>query len=127
KSFLQPIPPPYLIKEGNSETEVKSRGDLLDYILYVGRKDLTVQRFENLGEMNPQQLWESTLDPEKRALTQVKIEDAVRADELYTALMGDQAESRSVHAVIDGLNEDMKEIGRASCRERVESGGVAVE
>jgi len=110
KSFLQPIPPPYLIKEGNSETEVKSRGDLLDYILYVGKKDLTVQRFENLGEMNPQQLWESTLGPEKRALAQVKIEDAVRADELYTALMGDQAGSRSVHAVIDGLNEDMKAV-----------------
>jgi DNA gyrase subunit B len=108
ESFLQPIPPPYLIKEGDSETEVKSRGDLLDYILFVGKKDLAIQRFETLGEMNPQQLWESTLDPEKRSLLQVEIEDAVRADELYTALIGEQAGSRSVHALIDGLSEDMK-------------------
>ena len=110
KSLLQPIPPPYLIKEGDSETEVKSRGDLLDYFLYLGRKDLSVQRFENLGEMNPQQLWESTLDPEKRALLQVNVEDAARADELCTVLMGNQVESRSVHAVIDGLSEDVKAV-----------------
>src|SRR5262245_38816017 len=110
KLLLQPIPPPYLIKEGESETEAKSRGDLLDYFLYLGKKDLAVQRFENLGEMNPQQLWESTLDPEKRALLQVNLEDAARADELCTVLLGNQVESRSVHAVIDGLSEGMKAV-----------------
>jgi len=108
KSFLQPVPPPYLIKEGDSELELKSRGDLLDHFLCLGKKDLAVQRFENLGEMNPRQLWESVLDPEKRALLQVKIEDAVKADELCAVLMGDHGESPSVHAVIDGLSDGMK-------------------
>jgi DNA gyrase subunit B len=110
KSFLQPVPPPYLIKEGDSEIELKSRGDLLDHFLCLGKKDLAVQRFENLGEMNPRQLWESVLDPEKRALLQVKIEDAVKADELCAVLMGDQGESPSVHAVIDGLSDGMKAV-----------------
>src|SRR5262249_35947920 len=110
KSFLQPIWPPYLIKEGGSEIEAPSRGELLDYFVSLGQKDLAVQRFENLGEMNPQDFWETTLDPEKRSLSQVKIEDAVRADELYTVLMGEQVESRSVQALIDGLREYLKAI-----------------
>jgi DNA gyrase subunit B len=110
KSFLQPIPPPYLIREGDLETEVKSRGDLLDYFLSMGQKDLAVQRFENLGEMNPQKIWETALDPEKRTLLQVKIEDAATADERYTVMMGEQAESRSVHAMIGGLSEDLKAV-----------------
>jgi hypothetical protein len=109
-SFLQPIPPPYLVREGDSESEVKSRGNLLDYFLYLGQKDLSVQRFENLGEMNPQKMWETVLDPEKRELLQIKIEDAATADERYTAMMGEQAESRSVHAVIGGLSEDLKAV-----------------
>ncbi|MBO0725902.1 MAG: hypothetical protein J2P52_09905 [Blastocatellia bacterium] len=116
KSFLQPIPSPYLIKEGDSEIELKSRGELLDHILYLCKKDLAVQRFEHLGEMNPEAFWESTLDPEKRALSQVKIEDAMKADELYTALMGEQLESRSVRAVIGELNEVMKTV-RADIKE----------
>ncbi len=116
KSFLLPIPPPYLIKEGDSETDVKSRGELLDYFVSLGQKDLAIQCYKNLGEMNPQVFWESTLDPEKRSLSQVKIEDARKADELYTALMGEQLESRSVHAVIDELNEVMKTV-RADIKE----------
>ncbi|MBO0862302.1 MAG: hypothetical protein J2P21_28160 [Chloracidobacterium sp.] len=71
KSFLQPAPPPYLIQQGDSEIELKSRGELLDHILCLCKKDLVIQRFKYLGEMNPEQLWESTLDPEKRSLLQV--------------------------------------------------------
>jgi DNA gyrase subunit B len=116
KSFLQPIPPPYLIRQGDSEIELKSRGDLLDHILYLGRNDLAGQHYKNLGEMNPQVFWDTTLNPEKRALLQVKIEDAAKADELYTALMGEQLESRSVRAVIGELNEVMKTV-RADIKE----------
>src|SRR5215510_2614212 len=110
KSFLQPVPPPYLIKEGDSEIELKSRGDLLDHFMCLGKKDLAVQRFVNPGEMNPRQLWESVLDPGKRSLLQVKIEDAVKADELCSVLLGDQGESPSIHAVIDGLSDGMKAV-----------------
>jgi DNA gyrase subunit B len=80
KSFLQPTPPPYLIRQGDSEIELKSRGVLLDHILYLCKKDLAVQRFKYLGEMNPEQLWESTLDPEKRSLLQVTIGNVMNTD-----------------------------------------------
>src|SRR5262249_38954804 len=78
--------------------------------LTTDEKDLAIQRYESLGEMNPQVFWETTLDPEKRSLSQVKIEDAMKADELYTALMGEQLESRSVRAVIDELNGIMRAV-----------------
>jgi DNA gyrase subunit B len=80
KSFLQPTPPPYLIRQGDSEIELKSHGELLDHILCLCKKDLAIQRFKYLGEMNPEQLWESTLDPEKRSLLQVTIGNVMNAD-----------------------------------------------
>jgi DNA gyrase subunit B len=79
-SFIQPSPPPFLIKEGKSDTEIKSRIDLLTYVLTMANKDLALQRFKYLGEMNPEQLWESTLDPEKRSLLQVTIGNVMNTD-----------------------------------------------
>jgi DNA gyrase subunit B len=94
KSFVQISQPPFIIKEGNSETEVESRDDLLNHVLAAAKKDLHIQRYKGLGEMNPEQLWETTMDPEKRTLLQVKVDDAVETDEIFTVLMGDQVEPR---------------------------------
>ena len=94
KSFAQINRPPFVIKEGASETEVESRDDMLNHILGAAKKDLHIQRYKGLGEMNPEQLWETTMDPEKRTLLQVKIDDAVETDQIFTVLMGDQVEPR---------------------------------
>jgi DNA gyrase subunit B len=94
KSFAIVSQPPFVIKEGNSETEVGSRDEMLDHILNAAKKDLHIQRYKGLGEMNPEQLWETTMDPEKRTLLEVKIDDAVETDMVFTVLMGDQVEPR---------------------------------
>jgi DNA gyrase subunit B len=80
QSFIQPSPPPFLIKDGESETEIKSRIDLLSYVLTIANKDLALQRFKYLGEMNPEQIWESAMDPEKRSLLQVTIGNVMNTD-----------------------------------------------
>ncbi|WP_299650575.1 DNA topoisomerase (ATP-hydrolyzing) subunit B [uncultured Jannaschia sp.] len=85
---------PAKLARKDRETIIHGPTDLLDAILTEGEKGLTMQRYKGLGEMNPDQLWETTLDPEARTLLQVRIEDMTEADDVFTKLMGDVVEPR---------------------------------
>ncbi|HLT89534.1 MAG TPA: DNA topoisomerase (ATP-hydrolyzing) subunit B [Woeseiaceae bacterium] len=82
------------VARGDKRKDIASFGEALDWLMSEARKGQTLQRYKGLGEMNPEQLWETTVNPETRRLMQVKIEDAVKADEIFTTLMGDQVEPR---------------------------------
>ena len=85
--------PAALIRKDRSQV-IHGPVDLLDAILNEGEKGLSLQRYKGLGEMNPDQLWETTLDPDARTLLQVRVEDMAEADDLFTKLMGDVVEPR---------------------------------
>ncbi len=87
-------PPPYKVIQKDEEKEMTSTTEILSHVFAVARKGLSIQRYKGLGEMNPQQLWETTIDSDKRTLLQVTIEDMVEAEEMFTTLMGDQVEPR---------------------------------
>ena len=87
-------PPLYLIRKGKKHWYTYSDDELTQKLNEVGRDNATVQRYKGLGEMNPEQLWETTMDPEGRTMLQVRMEDAEEADELFTILMGDKVEPR---------------------------------
>jgi DNA gyrase subunit B len=86
--------PPYTVKQGDDTTIYTSIDALLDQIYKLAEKGLSIQRYKGLGEMNPEQLWETTMDPSRRRLLQVTVDDAVGADQIFTILMGDQVEPR---------------------------------
>ena len=87
-------PPLYQIKKGKKHWYTYSDDELAKKLDEVGRDGITVQRYKGLGEMNPEQLWETTMDPEGRTMLRVEMEDAEEADELFTILMGDKVEPR---------------------------------
>ena len=87
-----------------AEDAITRPSQLLDAVLAAGRKGLSIARYKGLGEMNPEQLWETTLDPENRVLLQVKVEDADVTDEIFTRLMGDVVEPRREFIQDNALN-----------------------
>lgn len=87
-------PPLYQVKQGKNEHYAYSDKELSDLLQGIGRQNITVQRYKGLGEMNADQLWETTMAPENRILLQVKLEDAIAADETFSMLMGDKVEPR---------------------------------
>jgi DNA gyrase subunit B len=86
--------PPFTAKTDSTSAVLKHRQALINHIMELGKKDLQITRYKGLGEMNPEQLWETTMDPEKRTLLQVQIKDAVDTDDIFTVLMGDAVEPR---------------------------------
>ena len=87
-------PPLYNIKKGKQQYYAYSDQELNDILNEIGREGIEVQRYKGLGEMNAEQLADTTMDPEKRTLLKVNMENAILADEIFTVLMGDKVEPR---------------------------------
>ena len=92
------------ISNGEQKSESLHASEFLKYIVEKGKEGISMQRYKGLGEMNPEQLWETTMNPERRSLVRVAIEDAVEADQVFTVLMGDNIEKRRLFIEENALN-----------------------
>ncbi len=101
KSFFNST---FVFKNDKSEETYTSLGEFADFVISSGKQGAYVQRYKGLGEMNPEQLWETTMNPENRTLLQVKIEDSIDADQVFSVLMGDQVEPRREFVESNALN-----------------------
>ena len=106
KAFLSEnfATPSKLVSKNGDAKKINGPVQLVDAVMSAGKKGITLQRYKGLGEMNPEQLWETTLDPEARSLLQVKIDDMEQADEVFATLMGDVVEPRKDFIQENALN-----------------------
>ena len=107
--------PPFVVLSRNKEDagepkRIDTKLELINHLIEVGKKGLAVQRYKGLGEMNPEQLWETTMNPEKRTLLQVEVEDVVDTDEIFTVLMGEEVEPRRDFIQTNALEVSMLDI-----------------
>jgi len=86
--------PPFVVVKNEHRDAQPNWVELLEYIKNEGKKDASVQRYKGLGEMNPEQLWRTTMDPSTRTLLSVSIADAASSEDIFTTLMGEQVEPR---------------------------------
>ena len=82
------------VKRGENTQAIRSFKEGLDWLLAEARGGMSIQRYKGLGEMNPEQLWETTMDPQQRILLRVQIEDAISAENIFSTLMGEEVERR---------------------------------
>ena len=92
--FKELLEPGAYVTRGKHRMEVNRFPEAIEWLMDQAKQNQSIQRYKGLGEMNPQQLWDTTVNPETRRLTQVRIEDVVAADEIFSTLMGDHVEPR---------------------------------
>jgi DNA gyrase subunit B len=113
KNILKYDNPPFLVFNKDNKTDsvcIPDKASFLSLMITEGKKGLGIQRYKGLGEMNPDQLWETTMNPEKRTLLQVKVEDVVETEEIFTVLMGEQVEPRREFINNNALEVSMLDI-----------------